>query len=463
MLDLYQFLGQGYNLVLLFFFLELVFWWKSKKVPLDYDTSNHVYLGWIWSKNCEIFSSYRPGVKLALPKIYYFGFKFLKMGIYGYRFLNAGLFLACFLLLMLQLSEITNSGMAYLLLLFLLIHSAWVNFSTSAAEFYETFLLILALSLPTWGIPAEISWLGQLILIALMGYGFKFTSFIYVLPCSFYSDIWRENMWLGGIGWLALMFFSYWVFKSGAKKSNFKTYRKTRSFLHPKNTRFLIMNPVFCCLIACGIYLAIKGTHLWSDWILIGCAILVFFIQKMYMTYFFYPLLMLSSFVIIKNQSFMLVSLDHLEIFTFYIFFTHSFVFLMLPSKFLMSFHRLWVMLSGGSVEFIRKEKEQVDWLKANIPEESTVYLWGSHVALLLQAKLLPVENTYYSHNHIYFWSLIEDRLSYYQNLVNERKPKYIIESQIIDNCSFGQNENYHKIVEIGGMNVYKIQEKQNA
>ena len=97
-------------------------------------------------------------------------------------------------------------------------------------------------------------------------------------------------------------------------------------------------------------------------------------------------------------------------------------------------------------------------WLRENIDPEEPVYLWGSEVSLLLLAGLTHIPDTYYSHNHLLYWSGVDDAKQYAINLLREQKPRYIIEAAVIQNMNVPRDELqdlYTEMVKMRNMTVF--------
>jgi hypothetical protein len=98
------------------------------------------------------------------------------------------------------------------------------------------------------------------------------------------------------------------------------------------------------------------------------------------------------------------------------------------------------------------------------LPPSSTVYLWGVDVLLLLKANFLHYPHTYYSHNHLFYWSSLKDPLQYAVDFIKQNQPPYVIEAGVISKKFFPEHrfkKEYSLLVESHQIRIFKL--KRNS
>ena len=142
---------------------------------------------------------------------------------------------------------------------------------------------------------------------------------------------------------------------------------------------------------------------------------MVFIVQRGYVSYFYYPLLILNLFILIKN--------NNLDLTNNYFFIS----FLILVIYFLITFlinlkyrdaevtFRILHDFSFYRVKQLKSDKEFFDKIKKNI--NNNFYLWGSRTLCCLVTKYDQTFDEYVSHNHIVYWSQISDKRNYCEKI----------------------------------------------
>ncbi len=236
-------------------------------------------------------------------------------------------------------------------------------------------------------------------------------------------------------------------------------YASNRGFLHPKNVDFVFRNIVFVLLM-----LSTSVLNFWNGGPLEKTLLLAVWgsiiAQRTFVFYFWQGPLLTNLLLTVQSDWIENVPLSGLWTFN-----ALAFLFLILP----MIWNTTSIYPDGHIRRFytrarnrkaqIEIEEKQVSWLKENVSQHETVYLWGSQVSLLLQAQLVHIPDTFYNHNHLFYWSNIKDKVGYAVDVIRKHKPDFIIEAAVIENEQFPAREftdSYTLYKEFEAMKVYR-------
>ena len=457
--DAAQCLSRTDSLILLFalLVLNLGLKWKALQTPIDYDTANHLYFAFLRRRRISFFSSYGLGIKYLLPRIYSRFSSLLDGHPNRFRVLNVLSSSVLVGLWVITDPFHSKNEIPFLILGVLLINSLWVNYATSATEFHSVVLVILVIVLPNYLTP-PVAWSLQVILLILIFAGFKFVNILYTAPTLLlHSHHILEQIWIYVIGILAITCIATHCVKRSL--SSVKSYTKTRTWLGVKSKNFLSSNLFFCGLIGLLTLGNLSYTNL--HWISLQVVVVVIFIvQRNYVSYFFYPAIALGLFIALQNHWLDNISLMFSVPLLIFVFLQHTLRNIVLKSAVEMDIRfRERIVKQASWRTYLENRARQISWLKQNTDKKCRVYLWGSNVALLLLSALNHISDTFYSHNHLVYWSAIKDKERYAIDTINEKKPKFIIESEIMNNIAFPLSkfsESYVSWYKSDGMTVYK-------
>lgn len=429
---------------------------KSFRTPLDYDTSSHLYFAYLKRHKVPFLSSYGFGVKYILPRLYRIGMGWMKDNLHRFRVLNIVSSSLVIILWVLSDPSMSITEIPFYFLGVLLINSMWVNYPTSTSEFHSVVLVMTMFLLPQI-VPFQVAWILQLVLLALLVGGFKIVDAAYLLPVlAFYGEqVLAYNWWVG----FGLVLFGVYVFRGlQHTHSSIRQYERKRTWINRKSLSFIAHCPHFCLLML----LLGVGNILWTSWewalfqlVLWG----VLLIQRTFVSYLFYPSLVLGLFIAFQTQWLNAIPLPWSWFFVLAVFFGHTLFDILLRSPREIDIrYRKWIS-SGNWRSYLDTRDRQIQWLKDHLKSSEYVYLWGSHVALLLLSRLIHAPNTFYSHNHLIYWSDIKDKKRYAFNYLLKEQPRYVIESEIIENIKFPADrlkKLYTQIGSVGNMTVYE-------
>ncbi|BBO88336.1 hypothetical protein DSCOOX_15160 [Desulfosarcina ovata subsp. ovata] len=435
---------------------------KVFRAPVDYDTANHLYFAFLRNRKVPFVSSYGPGIKYILPRVYAFFYKWLDGRPHRFRFFNSVSAILLIALWVVSSQNIVINEVPFYFLGVLLINSLWVNYATSATEFHSVVWIMVLFLIPRIT-GFEAAWVIQIVLLAGLAAGFKILNVLYFIPVAmFHREELMEN-WLWGVsgGTVLLLFVLRIINTSGASS---RSYMKTRKWLHSKNVAFIKANPFFCVLI---VVLALGNllfaTWPWRIFLLITWAI--FLAQRMYLLYFWYPPLVLGLFIAFQSQWLTCIPFFVGMGLLLAVFGAHH-------RRHVLAFSPIEIDIRCRSLimgitswrDYLERRDRQVAWLRNHIGSEECVYLWGSNVALLLLSGLKHTASTYYSHNHLVYWSDRKDKESHALRHVTAEKPKFIIESDILDGIAFPAKRLgwlYEKSATVEGMTVYQTKSSE--
>ena len=426
---------------------------RTAKCPIDYDTSQHLYFAFLRKRRVPFLSSYRVGIKYLLPRLYAALPFDTSRRATAFRWLNWASCLTIGLLVAtdpaLAVTELPVYG-----LMSLLIGSLWVNHYTSAAEFHESVVILSILVAPTV-LSFPTSWLVQIGLLLVMSLGFKLTSVLYLVPVI-----------LGQIGEMA----SAWPIVAGAAAVALpvglaygNAVRKGgklgggRRVLNLKTIQFVAHTPLFWL-----VFLAMTVGNLWHAASVglsaIAVALLVVALQRYALSYFMYPSVVIAIWV--ATQSGWTETLPSpipwlvlLAVFTFH---TLPKILLRSPKEIDANYRRL--IGARHWPAYLANRERQVRWISENVPAESSIYLWGTKVSLLLLANRTHVPGVYYSHEHVLNWST-ENVREYGLRAIHESRARYVVEAEPLTGFPFPEEElesAYACIAKIEDMRVFK-------
>lgn len=442
-------------LIVILLIINLCLKLKGLRAPLDYDTSNHLYYAFLKNHKVPFLNPYGFGVKNILPKIYTIGWKLLKTDVCRFRIFN--IISSSLIIILWVVSDpfISYAEIPFYFLGALLINSLWVNYLKSGSEFYSVVLIMIIFLLPNI-VSLPMSWILQLVLLAFLIGSFKIVDIIYLLPVlAFYNKQILDYKWWFCLG---LLLFGLYAFKGF--KSTFlsvKQYVSTRKWLNLKSVSFVLRNPHFCLLL---VLLGLGNIFYVSwQWALVQLAVwAILLVQRYYTGAFFYPSVVLGLFIAFQTQWLDSIPIHLSLLLVLAVFIGHTFrdILILSPREIIIRFRQLCI---ENWRTYLDKRDLQVQWLKKHLKKGEYVYLWGSEVSLLLLAKLLHSPNTYYSHNHLVYWTNIKDKENYAVNYLLKEKPKYVIECAVIENMKFPKDklkDIYTQMGSVGNMNVYE-------
>jgi hypothetical protein len=294
------------------------------------------------------------------------------------------------------------------------------------------------------------------ILIILIG-GFKLVNAAYAIPVLFFNgtNTIHYKYWII-FGLIILGLYTLWGLKSTYSLK--KQYVTTRRWFSIKHLKFILCNFHFVLLM---LLLGI-GNVLWTswEWIILQLALwVIFIVQRNYLTYFFYPPLVLGLFIAFQSNWFDHIPMTWSWIVVFAVLGGHTVlnIVLLSPREIDIRF-REWICLQKWR-SYLDDRDSQIEWLENHLDSTENVYLWGSNVVLLLLARLIHAPHTYYNHNHLFYWSDIKDKNDYAIGYVLENKPKYIVESAVMNEMKFevtDVDDLYSLCGTVGEMSVYE-------
>ena len=375
-----------------------------------------------------------------------------------YRFRVVNLVSSSLILILWVLSDplIILSEIPFYFLGLLLINSLWINYLTSASEFHSVVLVIILILLTKFN-SFHFIWIIQIRILMILIGGFKLVNAAYVIPvlCFNGTDTIEYKYWII-FGLTLLGLYTLWGLRSTYSLK--KQYIATRRWFSTKHLKFILINPHFLVVV---VVLGI-GNILWTswEWIILELVVWVIFIaQRNYLTYFFYPPLVLGMFIAFQTNWLEYIPTTWSWSIVLGVFVGHTVLSIMLlsPREIDIRF-REWICLQKWR-SYLDHRDRQIEWLQRHLDRAENVYLWGSNVVLLLLARLIHSPNTFYNHNHLFYWSVIEDKKDYAVNYVLYQKPKYIVESAVMNEMKFKVEdvENlYHLLGTVGEMSVYE-------
>lgn len=424
----------------------------------DWDSSSHLYCGFLLYKKVDIRHSYKVGIKWGLPRLYALIWPIIMKG-FDHRIVNtlAGLSLIVFV----AIHFAPDHGIAPLLCLYfitLFINSPYINSQTSCTEFLDTPLLLFLFSLDTGSNEGHIVLL-QLLLICVISLLTKAINISYsLIPLlNFWENFSYEEAFLVfvlltcTVGVLFL-----------ANRSSSSNYVKSRGILHAKGLKYIIANPVFFCLnCAASLHIATIEFGIGTQVILVAWGCLV--IQRMPTFYFWYPITIFNAFFLVRNYDSVGDTIVYMFLWVLLVMSTFSIISLFFPPARFETMMRLIFGLERYNREFeYDTDMSNIKWLKCNIRTDEKVYLWGSKTVLLLKSDLLHVDTTYYSHNHLLYWSDINDNEGYAVDQIISKTPEYIIEAGTIEKWNFPIEKLAHlykEEIKNRGMRVFCLRE----
>jgi len=428
---------------------------KSFRAPLDFDTANHLYHVLLRKRKVPFLRSYGFGLKILLLHLYTCGKTWVERAPYRFRLLNIISSSLVIILWSACTPGFDLDTLPVFLLGVLLLNSLWVNSLTSAAEFHSVVLVMALCVLPSTGF-IVVTWVVQLVILGILIGGFKIINLLYLIPVlAMHTGFIQERWWWYAAGTALLGIYVARGFKH--KMTATKRYAKTRRWINPKSRNFILLNPHFCL----GVALLGLGNILYTPWqwaVLQVTLWIIFLIQRYYTSYFFYPLVATGAFIAFKTGWILAFPPLLGWILCLAVFLGHTLphILLLSPRDTVIRYRR-WICRDNWR-SYLEARKRQVVWLRENIEPGKPVYLWGSEVSLLLLAGLHHIPGTFYSHNHLLYWSGVDDPYQYAVDQIRKQKPRYIIEAAVISSMVFPRdefNDCYSEMVSMQNMTVY--------
>lgn len=438
---------------LFIFILHLIFQYKTYYLKKDYDTASHLYSAFLKKSKVICRESYSMGIKWFMPKIYFFYLSYIpQKKFYDHRIINtifSSLFIFSFILL-----NVDNTYLFYLYVFFivLFINSFYVNFQTSSTEFIDT-PIIFNLLMIVYSYDSSFLLLFISILILFLSLATKIINIIYLIPI-FTKDNFNENLYIYSVIIILSIIVVYLAYKNSFK--NIKSYSNTRKTFSLKNFKFLLLNPFFVILNIYLSYSIIKNGDFFIISIII-CVWLIFLIQKSYTSYFWYPIIIINLILNFKLKT-------NFEIFHFILVLPQIFysIYLLIYGYEYNKKNISELFFLGNGLKSVNKTNYLIsDYKIKNIDfiRSKRVYLWGSNVNILLENEIKHISDTFYNHNHLFFWSTIKDKKNYILNFLSNNKPEIIIESGVMNGFNFPLNKfTSYKLLEKNDIcNIYVI------
>ena len=426
----------------------------------DWDSSSHLYDGFLRNKELNIFSSYTYGLKWIMPIMYKYFFKFFSNKTFDHRIINT--FFGLFLILQFSHFGTLNfqpRSFLWMGILVLLINSLQIKFHSSATEFLDTPILLFIFNLiPNLKSPNFIILFSLIIIFS--SFAFKSINILYVIPLiSFYYKTILTNKVI--LSLLIFMICCGIILLSRNVLKKINQYQKSRGFIHPKGIRYMICNPFWLILnIYTSYEIILQNDFFITSIIITSWAILIF--QKSLVSYFWYPV------VIFNLYYWNVLNIEFGNYFTFVslIVITKmslgSIGYIFFPKYIEEIFYFLTLgYLKIKNFKQARLDQESINWVKNNLDKNHKIYLWGSKTLIPLACQLEHVEDTYFTHNHLFFWTFIKDKFNYAKNTILKKDPKYIIEAGVIKEIGVFPEAEFIKIYKkIYDQNNIKIFEK---
>lgn len=428
----------------------------------DWDTSCHLYFAFLKHRGVCFSASYRSGIKWAVPRLNALLWPLFDGKIWRFRLVNIVAGAVVLLCLLTAVQEMTIGTFALLVLSVLLVNSAYVGAPTSAAEFISVPIAMVTILIGPM-VPEPWSLYLQVLLVTLLGLGFKAVDLVYVVPVMGQHYEYAMNQPILGLSAsLPVLAAGLYLVFSGF--GSFKEYALSRGFLHPKSIRFLLVNPLFCLGVAWLTYQnCLNGGP--DAWLTLGACWGALLVQRMMLLYFWYPLVIFNLYYLLVLGWYTIYPPWMICAVPALFFLGHSFWMIRYtPQEYVDDFVRKFTMFFRGRALQIATDKKQTEWLQKNIPKDERVYLWGSKTVLLLEACLKHVGETFYNHNHLFYWSSIKDKEAYARDTVEKQEPTYVIEAGVINGVGFPEQyfrDKYSRIGDIDDMRVFRFHKSE--
>lgn len=439
------------NLIIFFIFIISIFnFYCIYNSSIDWDTANHLYDAKLKFEKKKFKSNYNFGIKFILPYIYKVFWPIIQKNLKIYSLINIITFTISFILLTYIILNYTDDYFLYVVFTLLVLNLTVFNPQTSATEFLSTLFVVLSYYLYLMDSNYIYLSISLIIILSLL---FKLTDIFFLLPFCFEVI---DHLLGISILFSFLLFILYFSFKDKFLYLNKKLINYFLSRSLKKHLQFNLKNFVFIIFFLIILFLNLRNSENFDKYIIFS-GILVFIFQRGYVSYFYYPLLILNLFILIKN--------NNLDLTNNYFFIS----FLILVIYFLITFlinlkyrdaevtFRILHDFSFYRVKQLKSDKEFFDKIKKTI--NNNFYLWGSRTLCCLVTKYDQTFDEYVSHNHIVYWSQISDKRNYCEKNCLKYKPDFIIESGIISdigNLTSKIKNNYQPIFENETGTIYK-------
>ena len=439
--------------------MHLILQSRSYNTLPDWDSSAHLYYAFLKNKKLNFRSSYCFGIKWILPRIYERFENLFKSRLFDHRIVNtfAG-FVVLLEFIFLVSSESINNPEIWLFVLILIINSMYVNYQTSSTEFLDTPLIIILILL-IQNLPSNYSLALPLLVIIFLGYLFKASNYVYVLPLFGYHFFNLINNPLLFLFLFIILISSLLCLKKiGLKGVN--KYSKSRGVFHPKSKRFIMFNPFWVLINILISYFVISQLELLSTLTLVSAWICILS-QRVLVGYFWYPIVILNIYFTLKLNLILpkIVLLIGLIVIVRLI--ISALICIFAPKKYIEPLIRV---LNMGELNFSHFKKHDnelrtIKWIKDNMDIKKSIYLWGQKTSIPLLSGLKHIENTFYSHNHLFLWSGVSDVIKYLKFFIITNKPHYIIEAGLVNEINFPAEDykNYKIIYEEKEIRIFQI------
>ncbi len=425
----------------------------------DYDSAAHLYYAFLKNKKIYFRSSYCFGIKWILPRIYAILERFFKNKFFDHRIVNTFSGLIVFLEFTLLVTPKTNNYQEiWLLILILIINSMYINYQTSATEFIDTPLIIILISIIPI-LPSNYLLTFPLLFIIFLGFAFKASNYVYSIPLFGFHFF---NLYKDPILFLFListLILSLIILKTvGIKGIN--KYSKSRSIFNQKSKRFLIFNPFWVLLNVLSSLLIISQFELFSCLCLFAAWICIL-TQRVLVGYFWYPVVILNIFFFVKLDLTYPKFMLFLGAIVLIRLIVSALICIFSPKKYIEPFIRVLNLGAVSLSQFKKRDNElkTIKWINKNMNKDKTIYLWGQKTSIPLACGLKHIEDTFYSHNHLFLWSEVSDIIKYLNLIIRKNKPHYIIEADIVNNINFPVEDykNYQIIYQEREVRIFQV------
>ena len=285
-------------IIFILFFVTVFNFYCIYNSSIDWDTANHLYDARLKYENKIFKSNYNLGIKFILPFIYYKFWNLIKNNLKNYRFLNILIFFISYIFLIYLTYIYVEENYLYVLLIFIILNLNIFNPQTSATEFLST--LIALISYQLYFFDNNLLFF-SIFLILLLPILFKMTDIFFLTPFLFELKFIFSEIYLS-----IFVFFFLFLILFLLQKKTINFYKKLKKYFlsrsHVKHIDFTKKNLPFLLCLSIIIYLNFSNSSDFDKLILLS-ALIVFFIQRGYVSYFYYPILILNLFILIKNNN----------------------------------------------------------------------------------------------------------------------------------------------------------------
>tara|TARA_A100001015_G_C15010440_1_gene722824 strand:- start:648 stop:1472 length:825 start_codon:yes stop_codon:yes gene_type:complete len=201
-----------------------------------------------------------------------------------------------FILLTYIILNYTNDYFLYVVFTLLVLNLTIFNPQTSATEFLSTLLVVLSYYLYLMDSNHIYLSISLIIILPLL---FKLTDIFFLLPFCF--EVIDPLLGIS-ILFSFLLFILYFSFKDKFLYLNKKLINYFLSRSSKKHLQFNLKNFIFIIFFLIILFLNLRNSENFDKYIIFS-GFLVFIVQRGYVSYFYYPLLILNLFILIKNNN----------------------------------------------------------------------------------------------------------------------------------------------------------------